>query len=185
MLGYFVQTIMKSLRLVSGQNVLYSKVKCFVQDHLFDQQIDLESTNTPRNLSEPVASKTVIETFKKTINNLTVQDTGNTEIKDMIKLRQTRPFMVNNQYHLIPNKSGFNRVIGDSHFELQFASFLENCKDVAAFAKNYLAIHFKLDYVNADGDISNYYQEPPRLIKLCPCSLIDNKTVVVIIVTIC
>ena len=28
--------------------------------------------------------------------------------------------------------------------------------DVAAFAKNYRAVGFKLDYVKADGDLSNY-----------------------------
>ena len=55
-------------------------------------------------------------------------------------------------------------IIGDSHFELEFAAFLENCPDVVSFAKNYLAVHFKLDYVNADGDISNYY--PDFLVKL-------------------
>ena len=45
-----------------------------------------------------------------------------------------------------------------------FAGFLEDCSDVISFAKNYLAVHFKLDYVNADGDISNYY--PDFLVKL-------------------
>jgi type III restriction enzyme len=35
---------------------------------------------------------------------------------------------------------------------------------VISYAKNYLAVHFKLDYVNADGDISNYY--PDFLVKL-------------------
>jgi type III restriction enzyme len=63
------------------------------------------------------------------------------------------------QGYLIPKKSVFNKIIGDSHFELLFAQFLEGCDDVAAFAKNYLAVHFKLDYVNADGDISNYYPD--------------------------
>ncbi|WP_446008919.1 hypothetical protein [Candidatus Electrothrix sp.] len=53
----------------------------------------------------------------------------------------------------------FNRLIGDSQFELEFAAFLEQCPDVAAYAKNYLAVHFKLDYVKADGDISNYYPD--------------------------
>ncbi len=53
----------------------------------------------------------------------------------------------------------FNRVIGDSPFELKFAAFLEQCPDVAAYAKNYFAVHFKLDYVNAEGDISNYYPD--------------------------
>ena len=31
--------------------------------------------------------------------------------------------------------------------------------DVISYAKNYLAVHFKLDYINSDGDISNYFPE--------------------------
>ena len=67
--------------------------------------------------------------------------------------------MVKDQGYLIPKKSVFNRIIGDSHLELQFASFLEDCPDVVAYAKNYFAVHFKLDYVNAEGSISNYYPD--------------------------
>ncbi len=163
-IGYFAQTIMKDLRLVSGYDVLYGKVKAFVQDHLFDRQVDLESPNTLRNLSELAATKTILETFKKAINALTVQDKGDAEIRDTIKLRQTRPFVVKDQGYLIPKKSVFNRIIGDSQLELLFARFLEDCDDVVSYAKNYFAVHFKLDYVNADGDISNYY--PDFLVKL-------------------
>ena len=157
--GYFTQTVMKELRLVSGYDVLYGKIKTFIQETLFNKFVDLESPNTLRNLSELAATKTVIETFKKAINEITVRDKGDAEIRDTIKLRQTRPFVVKDQGYLIPKKSVFNRVIGDSHFELQLANFLENCPDVASYAKNYLAVHFKLDYVNADGDISNYYPD--------------------------
>jgi type III restriction enzyme len=32
----------------------------------------------------------------------------------------------------------------------------DNAPGVAAFAKNYLAVGFKLDYVKTDGDLSNY-----------------------------
>ncbi|MDO9211494.1 MAG: DEAD/DEAH box helicase family protein, partial [Deltaproteobacteria bacterium] len=158
-IGYFAQTMMKDLRLVSGYDVLYGKVKAFVQEQLFDRPVELESPNTLRNLSEPAATKTLIETFKKAINALTVQDKGDAEIRDTIKLRQTRPFVAKDQGYLIPKKSVFNRIIGDSHFELLFARFLEDCDDVVSYAKNYLAVHFKLDYVNADGDISNYYPD--------------------------
>jgi len=171
-IGYFAQTVMKELRLVSGYDVLYGKIKAFIQDALFSQAVDLESPNTLRNLSELAATKTVIETFKKAINDLTVRDKGDTEIRDAIKLRQTRPFVVKDQGYLMPKKSVFNRVIGDSHFELQFASFLEDCSDVVSYAKNYLAVHFKLDYANADGDISNYY--PDFFVKLS-----DGRIVVV------
>jgi len=158
-IGYFAQTMMKDLRLVSGYDVLYGKVKVFIQDQLFDQPVDLESPNTLRNLSEMAATKTLLETFKKAINALTVQDKGDAEIRDTIKLRQTRPFVAKDQGYLIPKKSVFNRIIGDSQFELLFARFLEDCDDVVSYAKNYLAVHFKLDYVKADGEISNYYPD--------------------------
>ena len=163
-IGYFSQIIMKDLRLVSGYDVLYGKVKAFVQDQLFDQTVDLEDPNTLRNLSELAATKTLIETFKKAINDLTIMDKGDAEIRDTIKLRQTRPFMTKDQPYLVSNKSVFNRIIGDSHLELLFARFLEDSDDVKSYAKNYFAVHFKLDYVNADGDISNYY--PDFLVKM-------------------
>jgi type III restriction enzyme len=135
-----------------------------VRGYLFGKEVDLESANTLRNLSELAATKTIIETFKKAINDLIVRDRGDAEIRDTIRLRNVRPFVVKDQEYLVPKKSVFNRIIGDSHFELEFAAFLENCPDVVSFAKNYLAVHFKLDYVNADGDISNYY--PDFLVKL-------------------
>jgi type III restriction enzyme len=165
-IGYFTQSIMKDLRLVSGYDVLYGKVKQFVQAYLFDQPVDLESPNTLRNLSELEATRTLIETMKKGINALTVQDRGDAEIRDTIKLRKTRPFVIKDQNYLVPKKSVFNRIVGDSHFELRFARFLEDCPDVISYAKNYLAVHFKLDYVNADGDISNYY--PDFFVKTSP-----------------
>ncbi|WP_281023689.1 DEAD/DEAH box helicase family protein [Minwuia sp. IMCC3009] len=163
-IGYFTKAIMDDLRLVSGYDVLYGKVKSFVQDHLFGTTIDLESANTLRNLSELAATKTILESFKKAINALTVKDRGDAEIRDTIKLRNTRPFVVKDQGYIVPKRSLFNRVIGDSHLELRFASFLEGCAEVQAYAKNYIAVHFKIDYVNADGNISNYY--PDFIVKL-------------------
>lgn len=158
-IAYFTRAIMKELRLVSGYDILYGRVKAFVAQSLFGRLVELESPNTLRNLSEIQATKTVIETFKSAINSLTVREKGDAEIRDTIKLRKTRPFVVNDQGYFIPKKSVFNRIVGDSQFELEFAAFLEQCPDVVAYAKNYLAVHFKLDYVNTDGDISNYYPD--------------------------
>lgn len=165
-ISYFTHAIMRDLRLISGYDVLYGKVKSFVQNDLFEKVVDLEAPNTLRNLSELEATKTLTETFKKAINTLTVKDKGDAEIRDSIKLRQTRPFVAKDQGYLIPKKSIFNKIIGDSDFELLFARFLEDCDDVISYAKNYMAVHFKLDYVNADGDISNYY--PDFIVKLSP-----------------
>ncbi len=165
-IGYFTQVIMKDLRLISGYDVLYGKVKAFIRDELFDKPVDLDSLNTLRNLSELEATKTLLETFKKEINALTIQDKGDAEIRDHIKLRKTRPFVTKEQDYIIPKKSVFNKIVGDSHLELEFAAFLEECEDIISYAKNYFSVHFRIDYVNADGDISNYY--PDFIVKKSP-----------------
>lgn len=163
-IGYFAETIRKDLRLVSGYDVLYGKVKDFVQHQLFGETVMLEYPNTLKNLSELPATKTVMETFKYAINDLTIQDRGDAELSETTRAQDARPFMVKEQEYLVPQKSVFNRITGDSHFELEFAKFLENCPDVISYAKNYFGVHFKLDYINADGDISNYY--PDFIVKL-------------------
>ncbi|NMC52468.1 MAG: DEAD/DEAH box helicase family protein [Chloroflexi bacterium] len=165
-IGYFSRVIMNELRLVSGYDVLYGKVKEFISQHLFTTPVEIDDLNTIRNLSELEATKTVIETFKKKINELTVEDKGSAEIRDSIKLRQTRPFVVKEQGYLMAKKSVFNKIVGDSHLELLFASFLDDCGDVISYAKNYFAVNFRIDYVNADGDISNYY--PDFIVKTSP-----------------
>ena len=158
-IGYFAETIRKDLRLVSGYDVLYGKVKDFVQNQLFGETIALEDPNTLRNLAELPATKTVMETFKYAINDLTIQDRGEAQLNETTRAQDARPFMVKEQDYLVPQKSVFNRITGDSHFELEFAAFLENCPDVVSYAKNYAGMSFKLDYINADGDIANYYPD--------------------------
>lgn len=69
----------------------------------------------------------------------------------------------------------FNKVVGDSHFELEFASWLEDCEDIISYVKNYFAVHFKIDYKNADGSISDYY--PDFVVKVSPkeCVVVETK----------
>jgi len=157
--GYFAQVIMKELRLVGGFDVLFGKVKDFIINYLFTAPVNLEDLNILRNLSELEATKTVIETFKKEINELTVVDKGEAEIRDYIKISKSRPFVMKEQGFVLPKKSVFNKIVGDSHFELQFASFLEDCEDIVSYAKNYFAVHFKIDYKDADGNIRDYYPD--------------------------
>ena len=173
-LGYFAQVIMKELKLVSGYDVLYGKVKEFIQNQLFGEPVDLDSPNTTRNLAEPAATKTVIETLRRAINDLTIQDKGEVQISETIRLRDMRPFVVKEQPYLIPEKSVFNRITGDNELERDFASFVDDSPDVVSFAKNYFALGFKLDYVNDDGDIANYY--PDFFVKLADGRVVVAET---------
>ena len=71
--------------------------------------------------------------------------------------------MADNQPYLVPQKSVFNKIIGDSRFELEFAAFLENCSDIISFAKNYQSLGFKIEYQGEDGNIHEFF--PDFLIK--------------------
>ena len=84
-IGWFVQRIMRELRLFGCYDILFGKVKEFIANHLFERRVDLMDSNTLQNLSELEAIKTIVETFKKEINNLTVQDVGDTEIKNYLR----------------------------------------------------------------------------------------------------
>ena len=162
-IGYFVKTIREELCLVGSHDILYEKVKEFIIYHLFTQKGELDDVNILKNLSKLEVTKTIIETFKKAINNLTIVEKGEVKIIDYIKVSNTRPFVVKQQGFVFSKKSVFNKIVGDSSFELKFANFLEDCDDIISYAKNYLAVHFKIDYQNTDGDISDYY--PDFLVK--------------------
>lgn len=158
--AFFARQLLKDLRLVGGYEVLYPKVRDFMRDYLFSPSpVNLEDPVVLRNLSEPDAGKILYDAFKSAINTLTVQETGTTRIEDRIRLKEMRPFRTDYRPYLDTTKSIFNKTVGEPHsggFELRFAAFLEEAPDVQAFAKNYLAVGFKLDYVKSNGDLSNY-----------------------------
>lgn len=174
-IGFFAQAVMRELRLFGCYDILFGKIKEFMQNYLFDQPVDLSDLNILRNLSEREYIRLIKDSFKKAINTLTVQDKGDTEIKNYIKISEARPFVVNDKSYLIPKKSVFNKIVGDSNFELTFADFIENCDDVISFSKNFQnkeASALRIEYKNAEGFIATYY--PDFFVKK------DDKTVYII-----
>ena len=173
--GFFAQAIMRELRLFGCYDILFGKVKEFIQNNMFDQPVVLSDLNMLRNLSEVEYIRLIKDSFKKSINDLTVEDKGDTEIKNYIKISEARPFVVNDKSYLIPKKSVFNKIVGDSDFELTFSDFLEYCSDVVSFAKNFQnkeASALRIEYKNSEGFIATYY--PDFFVKK------DDKTVYII-----
>jgi type III restriction enzyme len=155
--GWFAKTIKDDLRLVGGYDVLFGKLKAFIEDGLFDRAVDLEDPNVLRNLSEIDVTRALFETMKSAINKLTVYDSGATHVLERIKLSTTRPQVVKRRETLDARKSLMNTVAGDNDFELAFARFLEDANDVQAFFKNTEATGFTLEYQAAGGGIIRNY----------------------------
>ena len=157
--AYFARQLLADLRLVGGYDLLYPKVKNFLQEHLFDGSVNLEDPVVLRNLSEPEVGKIVFDSFHRAINTLTIHDSGSSRIDGYIRLRDTRPFRTEPRGYLPTQKSVFNKMVGEGHadgLELAFAAFLEQAPDVQAHGKNYMAVGFKIDYVKANGELSTY-----------------------------
>jgi type III restriction enzyme len=174
-IGFFAQAIMRELRLFGCYDILFGKVREFVQNNMFDGEVNLSDLNILRNLSEIEYIKLIKDLFKKGINELTVLDSGDTEIKNFLKVSEARPFVVNEKAFLVPKKSVFNKIVGDSNFELDFSVFLEGCDDIVSFAKNFQnkeANALRIEYKNSEGFIATYY--PDFFVKK------DDKTVFII-----
>ncbi|MBS1560119.1 MAG: DEAD/DEAH box helicase family protein [Bacteroidetes bacterium] len=158
--AFFARQLINDLRLVSGYDVLYPKVREFVRSNLFEgPPVDLEEPNVLRNLAEPDVSKVLYDTFVHAINVHTITETGSIENSGSLRLSEMRPFRIENRPYLAAMKCIYTKIVGEAHsggFELSFAAFLEAADDTEAFTKNYLAVGFKLDFVKADGSLSYY-----------------------------
>ncbi len=157
--AFFARQLLKELRLVSGYEQLYPKVRDHLRDHLFTQPVNLSDPVVLRNLSEPEVTKTVFEQFRSAINALTVRDSGSARIEGHIHLRDMRPFRTEPRAWLPARRSVFNRIVGEANadsLELAFAAFLDTAPDVQAFGKNYMAVGFRIDYVKVGGELSTY-----------------------------
>ncbi len=164
---YFTKKIMGDLRLGLGMGyeILFEKIKNFVEQKLFNKKVNLKDKNILRNLSEIEAIRTITETFKKEINDLTIYDKGEAQIQDTIKISRAKSFIVPyTDEYIVPKKSIFNKMVFDSHFEYEFASFLDSRSDVKTFIKNFQNLNFKIEYQNREKNI--YYYHPDFVIKL-------------------
>jgi len=160
-ISFFTNSIMQELRLYGGKDILYGKVKHFIKDLLFGQTVNLENPNIARNLSESNVRETIKRVFKDSINKLTVVDKGETEVINHIKISNVKTFAVARTLETFnnPQKSLFNKIVGDSHFELQFAGFLDATVDVKAFVKNFQKLNFQMTYQKHDGSIGSYFPD--------------------------
>ena len=158
-LAYLALELLRRMRIVAGAPILYELLKEYIPLRLFDVAVRLDDPNILRNLSEVGPRRHLFESFANAINSLTLVDQGVTSVLNEISIDKTRPIVVTNQEYVVSNKTVFNRVIGDSNLELRFAQLVDRAGDVISFVKNISSIHFFMEYVSTDGQISHYYPD--------------------------
>jgi len=85
-ISFFTKTIMTELRLYGGQDILYGKIKEFLQEKLFAEKVELENPNIARNLSET----NVIASIKSVRENKHIETVTKAQIMLCMKERADR-----------------------------------------------------------------------------------------------
>ncbi len=160
---FFTESIIDTINLTTGFNTVYAKLKIFIQKYLFETEVSIDDKEVIVNLSRTDVQMIIIDTFSTEINKLITQEEPHPIIKDSIHIKDMNPFSVKEQETIRSNKCLFNKIIGDSKFELNFADFLDSCNDIISFAKNYLKINYYVDYQDINHEIKRYY--PDFLVK--------------------
>lgn len=159
--GYFTNLILKhpSVRLFSGFDILYPKLKEFIKKKLFEKEVDIEDINILKNLSRPDVSQKLVELFCNTVNKHIIKDKGNISIEKTINICDCQTFILSrNDFFTGPKNFPFNYMATEepNKLELEFAMFLSKCDDILSFTKNYKKIGFKIDYINEKNHPSTY-----------------------------
>ena len=127
--------------------------------------MSIESHDTILNLSREPAKSILIDSFVKAANHIIVQKISDPpRVEKTLRLLEAQSFLSSKTKYLLPKKSPFNKIVGDSEYELDFASFLDKAPDVISYAKNYDSVRFALDYIDHEGHIRTY--RPDFLVKL-------------------
>ena len=157
-IAYFSQMILKEARMPGHFAELVPLVKEYIRTILFGREVGLDSSAVLRRLSEPDARQIIIAVFAQAINNLTIE-TQPVHIRgSLIKLSGTNAFPWTKETYPA-HKTIFNLVACDSHYEAEFAAFLDGVPDVAAFTKNTEATHFAIEYLSSQGGVRYYYPD--------------------------
>ena len=160
-ISFLTARILREARLISGFDTLYPKVEAFIKYKLWGKEVSLSDPQTIRNLSEGVTIRIVYDTFAKAIAQLTITERSGVSCTGYASVAKTRPIVVKNQSYIAsPRKSLFDKVIGDSEWELEFAAAMEKWQDVTAYVKNTeQGVGFNIEYQNSEGRIASYYTD--------------------------
>ncbi|HVB25811.1 MAG TPA: DEAD/DEAH box helicase family protein, partial [Ktedonobacteraceae bacterium] len=156
--SYYAKLIATNLKLPSQFSALAPKVWDFFENRAFGQTVDLYDSTIVRAMNHRMAAYIVLDVFGKALRDKIIEELEPTIEGEERKLSSMEPFAFSRSV-LEARKSVFNLVPCDNDFEYEFAKFLENAKDVAAFAKLPQQFGFSIEYTDNNANLRYYYPD--------------------------
>lgn len=157
-IGYYSRRIAEAVKLPSQFAALAPKVREFFENKAFGQWVDLSNADVVKAMSTPVAHYVCVDVFSKALKQLTIAEQEPTLLEPERMLSTCQPFPWSRQVWE-GVKTVFNLVPCDNGFERDFAKFLDNAKDVEAFAKLPQAFGFSIEYTDGGMNLRSYYPD--------------------------
>jgi len=154
-IGYYARRIAEALRLPAQFAALAPKVKEFFEKRAFGRPVELSTPGIVSAMSTPVAAFVTIQTFRKALASVAVEE-KEPVLLTLRRLLSTCPPFPWSQVVLEAGKTVFNLVACDNDFERDFARFLDRADDVAAFAKLPMKFGFTLEYLDGERNLRLY-----------------------------
>ena len=157
-IGYYARQIAQNIKLPSQFAVIAPKVREFFKKKAFGKEVDLEDKLVIKAMGSNLASYVVIKEFEKVLRDVVVEEKTAELISPEKFISETKPFPFS-KVTMEASKSVFNYVACDNNYEAEFAKFLENSDDVAAFAKLPIQFGFSIQYTDKVANIRHYYPD--------------------------
>ena len=158
--AYYSEMILRNAHMdVAGKRAeLIPLVRGYIESSLFDKRVELNERRVLRRLNDADSLQVAIDVFTKAIHELTIQSQLVLSEGPPIKLSETPPFpwtrVIVRCKHTI-----FNWVAADNDYEARFAAFIDDARDVDAFAKLTQYSRFTIEYLGSDGGIHLYWPD--------------------------
>jgi type III restriction enzyme len=156
-ISYYARRIAQDVKLPSQFAALVPKVREFLATRAFGEPVDLADKAIVRAIATSVAQYVTVKTFAGVLRGLVVEELSPTLEHPGRPLSKTEPFPFSRPTFKA-SKTVFNLVAADNEFERDFAQFLQDSTDVAAFAKLPRRFRFTIEYT--DNATNLRYYEP-------------------------
>ncbi len=154
-IGYYARRIAEAVKLPAQFAVLAPKVREFFEQRAFGHPANLSEPAVVKAMSTAVAHYVCVDVFKKALQALTIEEQTPQLLEPARLLSTCQPFPWSRPVWE-GQKCIFNLVPCDNDFEREFAKFLDNAKDVMAFAKLPRAFGFTIEYTDTSMNLRNY-----------------------------
>ncbi|MBI3741028.1 MAG: hypothetical protein HY257_04650 [Chloroflexi bacterium] len=151
-ISYYAKRIAQDVKLPAQFAALAPKVREFLETRAFGERVDLDDPAIIKAISTNVAQYVAVQTFVKALRPLVVQELEPKLLNEGRKLSETPPFPYSRPT-IQASKTIFNLVTCGNKFEQAFAKFLQDARDIVAFAKLPEQFGFAIEYTDASNNL--------------------------------